>query len=92
MVGVDDDCRTSNDDMTTEHFVTIVGMGEDASGKYFIFYDNAVVDSDIGTSIQNKLYCKPSVWTIDGTGDPRNGYIQDTRKKKYIVTQIRETK
>jgi len=92
MAGVDDDSQVTNDDMTTEHFITIVGIGEDSTGKYFLFYDNAVVDSDIGTSIFNKLYCKPSVWMIEGVGDPRNGYIQDTGKKKYIVTQIRETK
>jgi hypothetical protein len=93
IVGVDDATLVSNDDMTTEHFITIVGMGEDSTGKYFLFYDNAVPDNDIGTSSQNKLYCKASQYLIEGIGDPRNRYIQEnTTKQKYIVTQIRETK
>ncbi|MCX7727517.1 MAG: C39 family peptidase, partial [Chitinispirillaceae bacterium] len=93
IVGVDDDSKRVNPDLTTEHFVTIVGMGEDEKGKYFLFYDNAVVDSEVGTSGLNKLYCKSSQYLIEGTGDPRNRYIQErTWKRKYIVTQIRETK
>ncbi len=95
MVGVDDGAEVTNDDLTTEHFITIVGMGEDASGKYFLFYDNAVhyTNPDVGTSSQNKLYCKPTQYLIEGIGDPRITYIQDyTAKKKYIVSQIRETK
>jgi len=95
MVGVDDGAEVTNDDMTTEHFITIVGMGEDSKGKYFLFYDNAVhhTNPEIGASSQNKLYCKPLQYLIEGVGDPRITYIQDyTDKKKYIVTQIRETK
>jgi hypothetical protein len=92
MVGVDDDCRTSNDDMTTEHFVTIVGMGEDPTGKYFLFYDNATGDCDEGTSLNNKLYCNIATCTIEGKGDLRIDYIRNTAKKQYIVSQIRETK
>lgn len=95
IVGVDDDSRKVNPDLTTEHFVTIVGMGEDEKGKYFLFYDNGVnyMYRDIGTSSENKLYCKLSEYLIEGTGDPQNRYIQDhTKKKKYLVTQIRETK
>ena len=93
MVGVDDDSHVTNDDVTNEHFITLVGMGEDSTGKFFLFYDNALPDSDIGTSSENKLYCKPSQFLIEGTGDLRNKYIQvNTTKKKCIVSQIRETK
>lgn len=92
MVGVDDGAEVTNDDLTTEHFITIVGMGEDSTGKYFLFYDNATGDSDIGTSANNRLYCKPSVFLIEGDGDYRIDYIQNTSKKRYVVTQIRETK
>ena len=93
LVGVDDDKKIKNDDMTTEHFITIVGMGEDANGKYFLFYDNAEPEIDIGTSGENKLYCKIDEYLIKGKGDIRNTYIQNrTKKKEYIVTQIRETK
>jgi hypothetical protein len=95
MVGVDDDSFVDNDDMTTEHFVTIVGMGSDSKGNYFLFYDNAVgaTSVDIGASLENKLYCNARDCIIEGTGDLRNEYIQyRTNKRKYIVSQVRETK
>lgn len=92
MVGVDDDKKLDNDDMTTEHFVVIVGMGTDAVGNYFLFYDNAVSSSTIGTSADNKLYCKCNDFKLEGKGSVLNDYIQSTSKKKYLVTQIRETK
>lgn len=93
MVGVDDDNRLSNDDLTTEHFVVIVGMGTDTVGNYFLFYDNAVPDSFVGTHSDNKLYCKCKDFKLEGEGSLLNAYIQrNTSKKKYTVTQIRETK
>lgn len=93
MVGVDDGAKVTNDDLTTEHFITIVGMGEDSTGKYFLFYDNAVnfSDIDIGTSEDNKLYCKHSESKIEGVGEAANTYIQGTTKKRYLISQIRET-
>lgn len=92
LVGVDDASNVANDDMTTEHFITIVGMGEDLTGKYFLFYDNAVPENDIGTSDENKLYCNLNEFKIKGSGDIRNDYIQGSIKGEYTVTQIRETK
>ena len=59
-------------------------MGKDINGKYFLFYDNAVTSQDIGTSDENKLYCKLKDYRIEGAGDLRNGYIQDTADKRYI--------
>ena len=93
MVGVDDDTKLSNDDLTTEHFVVIVGMGTDRIGNYFLFYDNAVPNSSVGTHPDNKLYCKCKEFKLEGKGSLLNRYIQmNTSKKKYIVTQIRETR
>jgi len=92
MAGVDDGYEETNRDKTTEHFITIVGMDEDSKGKCFLFYDNAAPDKDIGTSIDNKLYCNKSQCLIEGVGDVRNNYIQGSKKKKYVITQIRETK
>lgn len=95
LVGVDDDSKVVNDDLTTEHFIVVVGMGKDAEGEFFLFYDNAVQykNIDIGTSGDNKLYCKASQYLIEGVGDLRNNYIQNvTAKKRYRVAQIRETK
>lgn len=94
MIGVDDGYKIYNTDKTTEHFVTIVGMGEDTMGKYFLFYDNALsnLHLNIGTSSHNRLYCDCKQFKLEGVGDLRNGYIQKSDKKKYTVTQIRETK
>ena len=92
MVGVDDGSKLDNDDMTTEHFVVIVGMGTDATGNFFLFYDNAVANNTIGTSPKNKLYCKCTDYKLQGVGDIANSYIQGSAKQKYTVTQIRETK
>ena len=97
MVGVDDDYHKYNTDKTTEHFITVVGMGEDNDGKYFLFYDNATPNKQIGTSVDNKLYCDCKSYKISGKADRNNTYLfgsisqPSTAKQKYIVSQIRET-
>ena len=91
MVGVDDQSGSTNPDKTTDHFITIVGMGNDSGGDFFYFYDNATGTTSIGTSAQNKLYVDYTNQKITGVADSRNGYFVDTGYKKYTVTQIRET-
>lgn len=92
VVGVDNDYATYNSDLTTEHFVTIVGMGEESDGRrFFLFYDNASFFTSIGTSLDNKLYCDCEKCLISGTGDESNTYITRSKKKKYIVAHIRKT-
>ena len=91
LVGVDDAPKAANTDKVTDHFVTIVGMGTDSTGKYFLFFDNSTRNVDVGTSSQNRLYCNCENFTIVGHTDPastygRGGYGQ------YQVTQIRESK
>ncbi|PKQ61101.1 hypothetical protein BZG02_16785 [Labilibaculum filiforme] len=92
MAGVDDDYYMYNDDQTTEHYITIVGMGEDSKGKYFLFYDNATGDVVVGASAENKLYCKCDEHKFEGEGDLNNRYIQGTAKKTYTISHIRKTK
>ena len=92
MAGVDDGKATVNYDLTTEHFITIVGMGEDTTGNFFSFYDNATGNANAGTSTYNKLYCKPSEYKIEGKGDPGIEYLYASSKKRYLISQIRETK
>lgn len=91
MVGVEHGKGASSADKTTDHYVVVVGMGSDAKGKYFHFYDNSTGKQDVGTSPENKLYCDCAAFSLAGTGDARNSYIQ-SGYGKYIVTQIRETK
>lgn len=91
LCGVDDSPGTPNRDTITDHFIIIVGMGEDSKGKFFYFYDNASGDSDIGASLENKLYCKCKENKIEGEGDIRNGYIQNTPNKKYTLARVIES-
>ncbi len=90
IVGVDDRPESSNPqtDNTTDHFVVIVGMGTDAKGDYFTFYDNASGDRSQGTSSGNKLYFNPVTWLI--TGRSQTNYASGLRD--YIVTMIRKSK
>ena len=90
VVGVDDNEGSPNTDKVTDHFVTIVGMGSDADGKYFLFYDNATGKAEDGTSAENKLYCDCKNFILKGTG--ANDYVRRSDYQSYRVTQIRETK
>ena len=78
-----------NKDKVTDHFVVIVGMNSDVSGKYFLFYDNATGDQEVGTSDQNKIYCSCINFSLIGTG--ANSYAQGGYGQ-YTITQIRESK
>uniref|UniRef100_UPI0039A759AD hypothetical protein n=1 Tax=Ornithobacterium rhinotracheale TaxID=28251 RepID=UPI0039A759AD len=92
MVGVDDAPGSPNTDKVTDHFVVIVGMGSDDNGNYFLFDDNATSSIDVGTSDLNKIYCICDEYKLEGKADPKNAYFTNSDYKKYIITQIRETK
>ncbi|AZI31694.1 C1 family peptidase [Kaistella carnis] len=85
-VGIDNHQQITpgNPDLTTDHFVVIVGMGTDEKGNYFNFYDNA--DRDVGTSSQNKLYCVCKENKLEGHADPESGYLKGS---VYTITSIR---
>lgn len=94
MVGIDVHSGSSSNDKATDHYVTIVGMGTDETGKYFSFYDNATsktfpgTSHYIGASDKNKIYCDCEDYSLIGKADPLNGYIA---KNNFIVTQIRKS-
>ena len=90
IVGVDNRPGTpssTNADGKTDHFVTIVGSGIDANGKYFTFFDNATNLESKGCNIYNKLYYNENTGIISGysaaNGTPPTYH-------DYIVTQIRK--
>ncbi|WBX99807.1 hypothetical protein [Chryseobacterium gambrini] len=88
IVGVHDaPGHPGNADQTTDHFIVIVGMGSDNSGKYFTFYDNASGSASLGANPNNKLYYNQAIGIISGTSETpyANGLI-------YILTQIRKSK
>ncbi len=91
IVGIDNRPGTpsaKNADGRTDHFVSIVGCGQDAQGKYFTFFDNATNDVNKGTSSSNKLYYDQSTGILSGKSAApfANAYYN------YIVTQVRKNK
>ncbi|WP_297984685.1 hypothetical protein [uncultured Chryseobacterium sp.] len=88
VIGVDDAPGSpGNLDNTTDHFVVIVGMGSDASGNYFTFFDNADNEIIKGASSFNKLYYNDLTGLI--TGNSMTDYASGLT---YILTQIRKSK
>lgn len=90
IVGVDNRPGTPssvNVDGKTDHFITIVGSGQDSRGKYLTFFDNATNLASKGCSSNNKLYYDETTGVITGysaaNGTPPTYY-------DYIVTQIRK--
>lgn len=79
-----------NPDNTTDHFVVIVGMGTDANGKYFRFFDNATNYPSKGASSSNKLYYNETSGIIKGQTSVT--YTNGTSLPLYTVTQIRKSK
>lgn len=92
IVGVDNVVGSSNPntDGTTDHFIVIVGMGEDSGGKYFRFYDNATSVITDGTHADNKLYFNPATNKI--TGLSKAGGANTSPNYAYSITQIRKSK
>jgi len=89
IVGVDNRHGTpssSNADGKTDHFVTVVGSGQDSKGKYLTFYDNATNLESKGTSSLNKLYYDDATGIITG----KSAVPYANAYGDYIVTQIRK--
>lgn len=90
IAGVDLKSGTSTNpgtDNTTDHFIVIVGMGQDSNGKYFRFYDNATGNQLSGTHEDNKLYYNSATGKISGYS--KATYAQGL---PYTITMIRKSK
>lgn len=74
---------------TEDHFIVIVGMGNDSGGNYFLFYDGATRSNNLGTSNQNKLYFDNTSGKISGLGR-----VNDTNGNRYnyVISMIRKSK
>ncbi|WP_165764405.1 S8/S53 family peptidase, partial [Flavobacterium aurantiibacter] len=90
IVGVDNHSGSPNPltDNTTDHFVVVVGMGQDSNGKYFRFFDNASGDVAKGTSYLNKLYYNPLTGIFSGTSQA-TPYSEGLT---YTLTMVRKSK
>lgn len=90
VVGVDDeDGSPGNYDKTTDHFLVVVGMGNDENGNYFRVYENATSDKSEGTAPNNKLYYNSECSKIEGIQKFDNSYSESVRC--YVVSQVRES-
>jgi hypothetical protein len=92
IVGVDDAVGgQGNVDQSTNHFVVIVGMGTDANGKYYQFYDSSTNQPSKGASPQNKLYYNSTTGQISGSTQSSYGTAAPWMYP-YKVTQVRKSK
>ncbi len=91
VVGVDYASGSPNPDTdnTTDHFIVIVGMGNDLDGNYFQYYDPSTSVTTTGTSTQNRLYFNSTTNKIQGEGVMvfRNG-----QKATYTISMVRKSK
>jgi len=81
LVGIDYTSKNPNDDGTTDHFVTVVGMGTDNIGNYFTYYDNFSAHRWKGVDPENKLYCNCEELMIKrNDGDYRISQIRTSKR------------
>lgn len=88
----------NNQNVATNHYITIVGMGVDEKGSvYFSYYDNYADPSysksgreAIGTDInENRLYYSPDGYFYDKTKIPVNDANHYVNINHYILTEVR---
>lgn len=92
IIGIDNHKGSSNPntDKTTDHFVVVVGIGNDFKGNYIQFYDNASGDADQGTNYLNRLYFDSK--SNKFIGNSQTNYAIDNNLNPYTLTMIRKSK
>lgn len=94
LIGVDDQpTKEGNNGVkinegTTDHFLVVVGMGNENGKNYILVYDNASGNVDQGTHSGNKLYYDELTHKI--TGRTQTSYSQEA-PREYTVSQVRKT-
>ena len=84
-IGVDEGITQDINNGTTDHYLVIVGQGNDDNGNYFLVYDNATAFQEYGTSCENKLY-QQSDGRLSGTIELVGG-----NKQTYTISEVRPT-
>ena len=87
-IGVDDAPNQKINEGTTDHFLVIVGMGNDKNGNYFQVYDNASGDVQDGTNSSNKLYHDEKKNIVEG----KTNTSYSRRVNPYKLSQVRKNK
>jgi hypothetical protein len=80
---------TSTRGATTDHYVVIVGMGNDSKGKYFQFYDSSTNWPTLGTNKANKLYFDSTTGKI--AGKTKSQYANIVTHHDFILSHIRKS-
>ena len=73
-----------NYDKSTDHFIVIIGRGNDKGQRFFRFYEVGTSHEDKGTHDENKLMVNDD-WSI--TGHP-----QHKKERTYTLTHVRGNK
>ena len=84
-IGVDEGITQDINNGTTDHYLVIVGQGNDDNGNYFLVYDNATAYQEYGTSCENKLY-QQSDGRLSGTI-----VLKGEVKLTYTISEVRPT-
>lgn len=84
-IGVDEGITQDINNGTTDHYLVIVGQGNDDNGNYFLVYDNATAYQEYGTSCENKLY-QQSDGRLSGTI-----VLKGEVKPTYTISEVRPT-
>ena len=77
-----------NNDLTTDHFVVIVGRGYDEQGLFYRYYEVGTNHEYKGISDDNKLYIKNNQY-LAGVSLWLH-YKDNKQNRHYFVTQIRK--
>ena len=85
MIGVDEGVSQNINEGTTDHFLVIVGQGNDKKGNYFLVYDNARGNTEEGTSDLNRIYLQEDGRLYGEMQRPNNRYVP------YTISQVRPT-
>ena len=85
MIGVDEGVSQNINEGTTDHFLVIVGKGNDKKGNYFLVYDNARGNTEEGTSDLNRIYLQEDGRLYGEMQRPNNRYVP------YTISQVRPT-
>ncbi|WP_139215915.1 C1 family peptidase [Parapedobacter composti] len=99
IVGVDYKSGTSNasTDNTTDHFIVIVGMGNENGVNYLRYFDNAFSDTFRGAHSSNKLFYNPVTGVMQNKIKSDPSYTTGnfgivTVQYDYIMTMVRKSK
>ncbi|MBU2950779.1 hypothetical protein KO493_08725 [Tamlana agarivorans] len=87
LVGVDHTYKYKggfNNDLSTDHFIVIVGRGAEERGEYYLFYEVGTKYKVKGVSNENKLFVQGD-FSLKGAPAYKESHV-------YKVIQIRENK